>query len=649
MFFILVSPNTFAQYYKRGMLEGHTEDVNSIAFSRNGEMLASGSSDSTIRLWDALIGTHKRTLRGHWYSVISVAFSPNGRTLASGSWDDTIRLWDAATGAHKRTLRGHTFPVSSVAFSPNGRVLASGSWDDTIRLWDTVTGTHKRTLEGHADWVWSVAFSPDGRTLASGSSDRTVRLWDAVTGAQVRMLRGHTNSVTSVAFSPDGGTLASAGEDKTVRLWNGMTGARKRILRGHTDWVWSVAFSPDSRTLASGSNDETVRLWDAVTGAQVQVLQGHTSGVTSVAFSSDDRTLASGDNDGRVYLWESAPVFDTDATVSVIPASMLSPTVGGRLTLFLAIAAGENVAGYQATVEFDASALRYIGSRNGDYLRPGAFAAPTVASRNKVRLAAASLLGESNGGGTLARLTFEVVTVKMSTLRLSEVVLSDSAGRTSRPRVEGGQVVRSPRFAADVNGDGAVNIKDLVHVASKLGQTGQNDADVNGDSVVNIADLVLVAGVVGNTAAAPSAWYRNLEIVPTRAQVTQWLDQARGLALTDAISQRGVGFLENLLAALTPRETVLLPNYPNPFNPETWMPYRLATDGDVQISIYDSKGDLVRQLDLGRQPAGFYTGRGRAAYWDGRNKNAESVTSGAYFYQLRAGDYMQMRRMVVVK
>ena len=182
--------------------------------------------------------------------------------------------------------------------------------------------------------------------------------------------------------------------------------------------------------------------------------------------------------------------------MSVTPASMLSPAVGGRLTLFLAIAAGENVAGYQATVEFDASALRYIGSRNGGYLRLGAFAAPTVASRNKVRLAATSLSGESNGGGTLARLTFEVVTVKMSTLRLSEVVLSDSAGRTSRPRVEGGQVVRSPRFAADVNGDGAVNIKDLVHVASKLGQTGQNDAHVNGDGVVNIADLVLVAGVV---------------------------------------------------------------------------------------------------------------------------------------------------------
>ena len=129
----------------------------------------------------------------------------------------------------------------------------------------------------------------------------------------------------------------------------------------------------------------------------------------------------------------------------------------------------------------------------------------------------------------------------------------------------------------------------------------------------------------------------------------QWLEQTKGLALTDATSRRGVWFLESLLAALTPGETMLLPNYPNPFNPETWIPYRLAADVDVQISIYESKGVLVRQLNPGHQPAGFYTDRGRAAYWDGRNENAESVASGAYFYQLRAGDYSQMRRMVVVK
>ena len=107
--------------------------------------------------------------------------------------------------------------------------------------------------------------------------------------------------------------------------------------------------------------------------------------------------------------------------------------------------------------------------------------------------------------------------------------------------------------------------------------------------------------------------------------------------------------MESLLAALTPIETALLPNYPNPFNPETWIPYRLADDADVQISIYDGRGILVRQLDVGRQPAGHYIDRGRAAYWDGRNEHAETVASGVYFYQLSTSDYAHMRRMVVVK
>ena len=136
---------------------------------------------------------------------------------------------------------------------------------------------------------------------------------------------------------------------------------------------------------------------------------------------------------------------------------------------------------------------------------------------------------------------------------------------------------------------------------------------------------------------------------PTAADVQGWLAQARGLDLTDATVQRGIRFLKQLLAALTPKETALLPNYPNPFNPETWIPYYLAHAADVQITIYDTKGVVVRRLSLGYQPAGIYQERSRAAYWNGRNTSGELVASGVYFYQLRAGDYTALRRMVVVK
>ena len=211
-------------------------------------------------------------------------------------------------------------------------------------------------------------------------------------------------------------------------------------------------------------------------------------------------------------------------------------------------------------------------------------------------------------------------------------------------------IAELPPIPQDVNRDDVVNILDLVLVASVLGDEGRDlDADVNRDGVVNILDLVVVAGALGNAAAAPSAWYRDLEIAPTRAEVGQWLAQAGELELTEATSQRGVLFLEQLLAALTPKETALLPNYPNPFNPETWIPYRLSEDADVTLTIYDTTGVVVRRLDLGHQLAGHYADRGRAAYWDGRNARGESVASGVYFYTLTAGDFTATRKMLIRK
>jgi len=158
------------------VLNAHTNNVNDVRFSPDGKLLASGSSDNTVRLWDPATGTCRRTLEGHSSYVTSVAFSPDGKLLASGSYDNTVRLWDPATGTCRSTLEGHSSYVTSVAFSPDGKLLASGSYDRTVRLWDPETGTCRSTLEGHSRWVRSVAFSPDGKLLASGADDRTVRL-----------------------------------------------------------------------------------------------------------------------------------------------------------------------------------------------------------------------------------------------------------------------------------------------------------------------------------------------------------------------------------------------------------------------------------------------------------------------------------------
>ena len=342
---------------------------------------------------------------------------------------------------------------------------------------------------------------------------------------------------------------------------------------------------------------------------------------------------------------------DTDAIVSISPAPVASPAVGEQIAFTLNITDGEAIAGYQATVEFDTTALRFVSGTNADYLPAGAFFVQPKVEGNLVQLNAASLAGESNGDGTLATLTFEVIEVKTSTLTLSDVLLSNTGGETFVPQIENAEITEPTVFVlkGDVNGDGTVNIADLVLVASNLSKTGQNIADVNGDGQVNIVDLVLVAGALGKTAAAPSLLHPDALEMLTSADVRLWLTQAQQLGFTDTTSQRGILFLEQLLTALIPKEMVLLPNFPNPFNPETWIPYQLAEPAEVTLHIYGVDGRWIQTLALGHQPAGIYQSRSRAAYWDGRNEIGESVASGLYFYTLTADDFTATRKMVILK
>ena len=207
----------------------------------------------------------------------------------------------------------------------------------------------------------------------------------------------------------------------------------------------------------------------------------------------------------------------------------------------------------------------------------------------------------------------------------------------------------SPPITADVNSDGSVNILDLILIASELGNEGQNTAaDVNRDGVVSILDLVLAAGMFEDAAAAPSAQPQVPETL-TAVEVQGWLIDARSLEVRDLIMKRGFVVLEQLLAALTPRETELLANYPNPFNPETWIPYRLAENAFVTLTIYDLSGQIIRTLEVGHRIASAYESRSKTVHWDGRNNLGEQVASGVYFYTLTAGDFSATRKMLILK
>ena len=427
-------------------------------------------------------------------------------------------------------------------------------------------------------------------------------MWDGITGDSIATFEGHTGRLQDIAFSPDGSRLASGNDaDKTIRLWGGITGAPIATLEGHTGSVRDIAFSPDGSRLASGSDDRTIRLW-WLTSAR-----------------------------GRVHF---------------APSNLVPPAVGVQMTVNIAIDGGESVAGYQASVAFDPTALRYVSSAAGDYLPANAFFAPVKVEADSVRIASTSGTEERDGNGILATLVFEVLNVKASTLSFPHVILSDNNGGFFYPDVEHARVLG---VAGDINGDGAVNIADLVLVAGQFEERGENTADVNSDGVVNIADLVLVAGALGEAAAAPSVWSQDQVEILVKTNVQAWLREARRLNLTDAVSQRGILFLESLLTVLTPKETALLANYPNPFNPETWIPYQLVKSAEVTLHIYSINGMLIRTLALGHQASGLYYNKSRATYWDGRNEHGEHVASGIYFYTLTTGDFTSTRKMLIRK
>ena len=709
--------------------------IKAVTFSPDGQLLASAGVH--VKLWNVRDRQEIATLRDEKWAL-AVDFSPNGEQLAVGYEDGTVKIWNVQRQRVVATREGDARHVFSVKFSQDSQLLASAGYHGEIRLWDVAGWQHRGTLHTRIGTVRDIAFSENGKALASASRE-VVHLWDVQSGAQLTALRGHSGWVNALAFSIDRTTLVSGGEDGTLRFWD-VAPYLSPERTAERDIVRLIYFLPQGRSVQPDMWANLDTLISDVQQFYAAEMQRHGFGRKSFTFETDEtgETLVHQvDGKFREQYYhnqtsdkvraEVTEQFDISNNVYLIAVDISSQVIDNENTCgvggsrWFGNEEHQRVAGGYAlipasgecfdNVQVAAHELGHAFGLEHDF-RSDAYLMSYGIAPNQLSKCAAEWLDASrffnaeqtsfNEPTTLQLLSqqryppnarnftlqfkiadadglhqaqllipttradlalgfklhscqrlrgqnsvVEFVTTGLTSRRVNDIGLQviDVNGNITRQewtlRADDSLIVQNP---LDVNGDGTVNVADLVLIASNFGKTvGQKahpNPDVNSDGIVDITDLLLVASALQ---AAPA------QTAQLASQVQGWIEQAVQLTPRDATVEKGIAVLEGLLAVLRPVQTALLPNYPNPFNPETWMPYQLAEDAEVTFTIYDARGRQVRQLDLGHRPVGIYQARTRAAYWDGRNEIGEPVASGLYFYTLSAGKFAATRKMFVRK
>ena len=680
----------------------HGEWVFAVAFSTDGKFLATGDASGQIKVRNLQNQQDVVQFQGDSDFMTAVKFSPDDQTLASAGYNGGVRLWKLSNWELIGTLPTNG-TVTDLSFSPDSSTLASTDYE-AVNLWTIQNGINIATLSGHVGWVNAAAFSPDGTSLTSGGNDGTLRLWDVTPYQSVTQ-----DMVRIIYFIPRDRAAQSDMWTKLDRLIGDVQDfyADQMEVNGFGRKTFTFETDENEQTVVyhvdGNFNDfyyhvnttnkifaEVATQFDMEKNVYLIVAE-----VSSQAIEQKDVCGVGGSNwlglehqvkssGGYAVIPASGDCFDGGAGTNLI-AHELGHAFGldhdfrddryimsyGDAPDRFSECATEwlSVSRFFNTDQTAFNDLTTLQMLTSEIYPPNATSFPIIFhitdfdGIHQVQLLVPTTRDDPSSGTKLhhckrinaqsTAVEFDIAPLTMLPINTIMLQVIDVHGNITRQayglRAGESSLVENH---ADINGDGIVDTTDLVLVAANFGATiigsVNPNPDVNRDGIVDILDLLLIVNELNSEMnAAPAQSHQIATLNVSTLQL--WIDMAKRIPNRDATVEKGIAVLEQLLAAVMPTETRLLENYPNPFNPETWIPYQLATAANVTITIYDVRGNRIRTLSLGHQPAGTYYGRSSAAYWDGRNDGGESVASGLYFYVLSAGDFVGTRKMLLRK
>ena len=658
---------------------GHSHFViSAIAFSPDGKTIASGGSGGDVKFWNAETGEYIHRFTGHHGFVNRLSFTPDSNLLATAGSDKKIYILEVETGESLHSfiehITGHNDGYIDVAFYPDGRHIASAGIDNTIRRWNINTWKQRNFDARHTDTVFAVTLSPDGKTLASCSQDGTIQFWNPSNLLPLNQLTEPTGSVREIAFSPDGKTLASRSREGTIRLWDIRDADNMTIrntITGHSyGGVDTMAMSPDGNRIFNDNYKNRIQIWNPKTGTQLRNISGHTDSILSLDFNPHNNTILSGSADGTMRLWDADTGSELHTFINLIGDidSVLFSRDGNTAVCLITLGEFDTrpdnrssvIAIFDVATGTERHRINAYNAPPPSIFRNDPVFHPTEHTSNIDSIAMSpvdTLIATTSGDNTIRLWNVETGT--------HQRVLTKEAGYSNNLTFSpDGKILAGIRAGNitfwDVHSGKQLNTitQDSDRAAFRciaFGPDGKVLASGSKNNTVRLWDV--------NTGRLLHTFLEFNDREYSGSYTTTLTFSSDGSTLASASNDGTILLWETSIdepTAVEPngkqftkwgtiKKTRIFQNYPNPFNPETWIPYQLSSPEDVRIEIYTWDSKLIRQIDIGHQPAGLYYHPGRAYYWDGKNNTGEQVASGIYFYTLTAGQFTATRKMLILK